>query len=247
MQKKKNGLGFIILVFALIVGALVVLFLLNKEQEKIVDASYPSYEKVEMPREVKDFDLANQPMIGKEDAPVTVVEFGDFKCPACKQWEQTVYPQLFTEYIDSGKVKFYFINFQFLGPDSRLAGNAGEIIYKQRKEAFWQFYQAIYDNQQSETLTWATHKNIVDIVKENVSGIDMVQFEKDLKEFKYFEEVKLDYSIVEKMGVTSTPSIFVNGVKLENPSYELIKASVEEELTKTVSEKEEAVQEKTGE
>lgn len=66
-----------------------------------------------------------QPVLGDPNAPVTLIEFGDFKCPVCKRFEETVFPLLKKEYIDTGKVKMAFLNMQFIGPDSVTAGIAG--------------------------------------------------------------------------------------------------------------------------
>ncbi len=66
------------------------------------------------------FAYSTQQALGKEDAPVKVVEFGDFKCPACRTWDATVFPRLKEDYINKGKVQFYFINFPFIGKDSEL-------------------------------------------------------------------------------------------------------------------------------
>ena len=93
------------------------------------------------------FAYSTQQSLGKDDAPVKVVEFGDFKCPACRTWDVTVLPRLKEEYIDKGKVQLYFINFPFIGKDSDLGAAAGEAIYKQDKDSFWIFYDEIYQNQ----------------------------------------------------------------------------------------------------
>ena len=69
------------------------------------------------------FAYSTQQSLGKDDAPVKVVEFGDFKCPACRTWDVTVLPRLKEEYIDKGKVQLYFINFPFIGKDSDLGAS----------------------------------------------------------------------------------------------------------------------------
>lgn len=76
-----------------------------------------------------DFNLENQPLIGDPDAPVTIVAFEDFKCPVCKQFEEDVYPQIVNELVETGQANMYFMNFQFIGPDSTTAGIAGECAY----------------------------------------------------------------------------------------------------------------------
>jgi len=195
------------------------------------DKVFPDYEDITSEK-VEGFELERQPFIGDEKAPITLIEFGDYKCPPCADWANVVYPELYKEYIKTGKAKLYFINLQFLAPDSRLAGIAGEAIYKQNKEAFWDYNEAIYATQPEKSKTWATHEYLVKLVKENVKGIDYDLFEKDLKKFNYFEEVKMDYDIAKAQKVTGTPTVFVNGVKLDDPTYDVLKKLVDTELVK---------------
>src|SRR5258708_992837 len=75
------------------------------------------------------------PIMGQDKAKVTIVEFADPRCPFCKQFHDNVLSQLKTDYIDTGKVKFYFRNFDFLGPASIVSGNALECANEQGK--FW--------------------------------------------------------------------------------------------------------------
>lgn len=83
---------------------------------------------------VGDFKLEKQPTLGNPDAKVKVIEFIDFKCPSCAQWDKENFPRFKQEFIDSGKVQFYVINFPFLGPDSIEAALAAESIYNQNPE-----------------------------------------------------------------------------------------------------------------
>lgn len=78
-----------------------------------------------------------QPAIGSPDAPVKIAIFEDFKCPACKYFDENVWPELENEYISTDQVQAYFINYAFLAPDSRTAAVAGECVYQQEEALFW--------------------------------------------------------------------------------------------------------------
>ena len=117
-------------------------------------------------------------------------------------------------------------------PDSNLSALAGELIYKQSKDAFWQYYTELYAQQPPEAQIWGTYEFLTKFVKENVTGIHYEKFNKELKEFKDFEEVKYDFEIAKRMNVQGTPTLFVNGQQLQNPSYELLKPNIEAELAK---------------
>ncbi|MDA6082947.1 thioredoxin domain-containing protein, partial [Escherichia coli] len=74
-----------------------------------------------------------------------VVEFGDFKCPACKAWGQNIFPKLVEDYVDTGKVKFSYINVLFHGDESKLGSVAAEAVYKQNPDSYWDFNKALFD------------------------------------------------------------------------------------------------------
>lgn len=63
-------------------------------------------------------NYTGQPMMGKKDAPVKIAEFGDYKCIYCYQFEMTIFPKLKKDFIDTGKVQYYFMNYTILAQDS---------------------------------------------------------------------------------------------------------------------------------
>ncbi|MEH7457985.1 MULTISPECIES: DsbA family protein [Bacillus] len=177
------------------------------------------------------FAYSTQQSLGKEDAPVKIVEFGDFKCPACRTWDSTVLPRLKEDYINKGKVKFYFINFPFIGKDSDLGAAAGEAIYKQDPESFWTFYNEIYQNQKKENEEWITEELLLNIVKEKLPKVNVEQFKKDLHSKEMQDKVRQDSDHAKKLKVPGAPSVYVNG-NLANPDYDSIKKEIDKELKK---------------
>lgn len=103
-SNKLMALGIVFSIAVLIVIGTIVYSIINDKKDKGNEM----------------FAYSTQQSLGKDDAPVKVVEFGDFKCPACRTWDVTVLPRLKEEYIDKGKVQLYFINFPFIGKDSDL-------------------------------------------------------------------------------------------------------------------------------
>ncbi|MDB5052629.1 MAG: bdbD [Bacilli bacterium] len=156
------------------------------------------------------FDYANQPVLGQANAPVKVVEFGDLKCPQCKAFETNIYPQFKKDYIDTGKVQLYFINDSFI-PGSMTPAIAGESIFHQNKDAFWPFYEAIYQNQGEETADWATSDYLVNLAKTEKLPIDFDLLKKDIDNQVYDKTVKADNALANKVHVIGTPTLFING------------------------------------
>lgn len=231
MKKKNTGLIAIVGGVIAVVGLLFVLnFLTNKQEEGYLidddgkkEEITVDYENVKEEIQVEGLDLTGQSFIGKTEAPVKVVKFGDYKCSHCATWEKMVFKPMKEKYVDNGDVQFYYINFQFMGPDSILAGIAGEAIYNQNPDAFWVFYEKLFEAQRPANEIWATKTFLKKFVKENVEGIDYELFNKELDEEKYLYDVKRDFVMGDKLGITSTPTIVVNGKAIGNTYQDLEK------------------------
>jgi protein-disulfide isomerase len=187
-----------------------------------------------------DFQLDQQPSLGEPDAPVKVIEFGDYKCPACKAFHDRVFYQLKEDYIDTGKVEFFFLDFPLpLGQDSYTAAVAGECVYRQSEAAFWAYFSAVYQNQGDERETWATPSNLMGLVRDYVEplvDIDEADLQQCISEDRYRAAVDEDKRIGLKAGVRGTPSIFVNGKKVERWSpYSSFKAVIDRQLEQTTA------------
>lgn len=172
--------------------------------------------------------IDGQPTLGDPDAPITVVEFGDFKCPACKAWGENIFPQLVNDYVDTGQVKFSFINVLFHGEESELGSLAAESVYKQNPDAYWEFHKALFKEQPSENhhSKWITTEKILEVAN-GISGIDTDKLRSDIKNNSEMSEVNKDSELVEEFDVQLTPTIMVNGTVIEDPfDYEAIKNAI---------------------
>ncbi|ONK24543.1 dihydroneopterin aldolase [Bacillus sp. VT-16-64] len=209
-------LGFIALLVAIV-------FLVNQQ-----DKDTQSNKKAEHP------PIEQQPTMGETDAPVSIVEFGDYKCPSCKAWGETVFPQLEKEFIQTGKASFSYINVLFHGEESTLAALASESVYKQDPNSFWAFHNAVFAQQpetQQHDNQWVTPEKLVEIAKETAPEIDLKQLEEDIKTEGTIEEVKKDVDLVKEFNVEVTPTIIINGVVVEDPfDYDAIVSLIEKEL-----------------
>jgi protein-disulfide isomerase len=169
----------------------------------------------------------NQPVIGDPNAPVKIVEFGDFKCPSCKFFTENFFPQIKKEFVDTGIASFYFVNFQFLAPDSLTAGIAAEAVYHQNKDAFWDYYKAIYQMQGDESTAWATPDFLVNLARNLNLKIDYEKLRQDIENKTYEKQVLDDNRLAAEYGVNSTPSLFVNGKKTEQiRDFDVIRQAV---------------------
>ena len=162
-------------------------------------------------------DLTNQPMIGGADATVEVAAFEDFKCPACKGFEETIYPQLERDYIRPGKIKFYFVNFAIpLGEDSNTAANAGECVYEQSNDLFWEYKTYLYRSQGDERTSWATPERLVEIAQTYVPDVNVEELKTCIDEDRYATRVQEERAMGVSAGVRGTPTVFVNNQAVSN-------------------------------
>lgn len=178
----------------------------------------------------QNVDPGHYPALGNDNAKVTLIAFEDFRCPFCEKFFSSVLPQLKKDYIDTGKVKFYFRNFQFLGSASVLAGNAGECANEQNK--FWDFHDYMYKNQPDESDTsMYTVDNLTQIAGN--LGIDTNQFQQCLSNNKYAKDVTNDMNEGQKVGVSATPTFFINGNPLIGAQpYSAFQTIIDQELKK---------------
>ncbi|UQZ37132.1 disulfide bond formation protein DsbB [Paenibacillus sp. PK3_47] len=193
----------------------------------------PNYTDVKGNFVVDGLKYEKQPHLGSAEAKVKVIEFADFKCPACKKWTAAYLDTFIKDYVDTGKAELFFMNFAFIDRDSYLAASAGEAIYRQSNEKFWEYVHKLYDNQGDESTIWATQKFILNFVKNNIEGINYEQFEQDITRHTYMYDVKEDFKIAGAYGVNGTPKFMVNGELLPDSSYEGLTAAIDAALAES--------------
>ncbi len=166
-------------------------------------------------------------------AKVSIVEFGDYRCPACKE-AYPVAKQVIKDY--GSKINFVFRNYAFL-PDSptnstpnasTLAANAAECASDQNK--FWEMHDYFYDHQPPETdISMYTVDTLTKDA--NTLGIDTVKFKSCLTAKVDNGRVQKDFADGQIAGVTGTPSFFINGSLLPGvPTYNDFKGIIDQIL-----------------
>lgn len=223
-KKKSSGRGLMIafpIVLVLLIGLLVVLNQQSKQAGQLAAESA-----------LTSLSLEGQPVLGSEDAKISVVEFGDYKCPACKDWEENIFAQLKADYVDTGKVKFTFMHYPFIGDDSFTAAYASEVISTNYPDAFWKFHEEVYAQQQDERLIWATPEKLAEIAAATVPSLDTEAFKKQLTDKQYNQQVNQDKNIGDNAGVQGTPSVYVNGKQYTGHylDYDGLKSLIDQEL-----------------
>jgi protein-disulfide isomerase len=139
---------------------------------------------------------------GSADPKVTIVEFGDFSCAHCKE----SYPTIMTianQY--KNDIKFIFRDYPVISDDSLNLALAARCTGEQGK--FWLMYNMMFENQGKADFDTT--------ILANQTGIDMVKYNNCVNYKKYYSNIEKDFNDGKTLGVTGTPTWFVNGRRVE--------------------------------
>jgi protein-disulfide isomerase len=161
---------------------------------------------------------------GPEDAPVVVVEYGDFQCPHCRQFAIGTERQLKEDYADTGQVRFVFRHFAFIGDESLWAAEATECANEQGR--FWEYHDKLFEEQGGENVGVFSPANLKGFAAD--LELDTEQFNQCLDSGKYEAKVKQETAEGQRNGVRGTPTVFVNGQMINNGSnYQVLQGAIE--------------------
>jgi protein-disulfide isomerase len=149
--------------------------------------------------------------LGDPAAPITIVEFSDFGCPYCRVHASSVFKELKTQYIDTGKVYYVFKDFPIreLHPQARLAAEAAECAGAQG--GYWPMHDQLFaepsewDGGSAETAE-ASFRRYAERI-----GLDRAAFEQCLASDQFTDEIQRDYDEARALGLTGTPAFVING------------------------------------
>jgi len=143
--------------------------------------------------------------MGDSNAPITVLEFGDYQCTFCYKFHQNTLDIINDDFIKTGKVKLVFKDFPLNGPDSLLAAEAAYCAEDQEK--YWPYHNELYKNWGGERTGWITRESL-DRFAVTVD-FDLVKFNTCLDEHKYQNRVISLYEFGKEIGIDATPSFLV--------------------------------------
>jgi protein-disulfide isomerase len=144
---------------------------------------------------------------GDQNAPVTLIEFSDFQCPYCGKFATETEQQIYDQYIKTGKLRFGYIHFTFLGQESQWAAEASECANDQN--AFWPYHDYLFAHQSGENLGAFNKDNLKKFAV--ALNLNAEQFNQCLDSGKYTDLVKSQTSMAQNLGVSSTPTMVING------------------------------------
>jgi protein-disulfide isomerase len=171
--------------------------------------------------EAHEHPQAVKTSMGDPNAKVKVDAYEDFQCPACRQFTEEVEPQLIKNLIKTGKVYYIFHQYSFIdgpgasqGGESDQAANASMCAAEQNK--FWEMHDTIFANWAGEGVGAYNDRRLRAFAQ--TAGLDMSAFDTCFGANKYKADIQASFDEGNKIGVSGTPSVFVNG-QIVKPGY----------------------------
>jgi protein-disulfide isomerase len=195
---------------------------LRGQETSAAAAVAPPSQGIQIPENVNryDVDISGHPSIGPDDAPVTLVEFSDYECPYCKRWHDQVFTQILAEYGD--RVKFVYRNMPIIGRNAVQTAQAAYCAGEQN--AYWEYHDALF------TYRYDFGGQAYELYARDL-GLDAEALLDCLNSGRYADEVEQDLQAARDLGISSTPTFFVNGIPIVGAQpYSVFKQIIDLEL-----------------
>ena len=145
------------------------------------------------------------PILGDINAPLTLVEFGDYQCTFCKKFFDETEKSILMNYVETGKVKVLFKDFIVVNEDSVNAASAAHCANDQKM--FWQYHSTLYNNWDGEGTGWASSEQLHQFA--STLGLDMNEFSECMSQSKWKDMVLSSHADGRTLGVDATPTFFI--------------------------------------
>jgi len=163
--------------------------------------------------------LRSENIQGNEAAPITIVEFGDFDCPACRQWHRSgIKQQVEAEFGD--EIRFVFRHFPVIDPvQSPIAAEASQCAADQAQ--FWEYHDFLYEREPGQDLSADQLKRYAVSL-----GLNGAIFNDCLDSGKHKDYVASDRALAVRAGARGTPTFMVNGQIVVSPSFATLAGAI---------------------
>lgn len=152
-----------------------------------------------------EVDLDDDPSLGPAEAPITIIEFSDFNCPYCQRWHREVFEPLMASY--PGQIRFVYRDFPIVGGGAPGMAAAQAANCAREQNLYWEFHDALFSGSyplNTEGFTAAS----------GAAGVDSKALLTCYESGRYEAEVQADLRYAAGLGVSATPTFFINGIPL---------------------------------
>ena len=147
------------------------------------------------------------PILGDTNAPITLIEFGDYQCHFCNVFFHSTEDAILKEYIETGKVRMIFKDFNIIGPDSINASHGAHCANDQK--LFWKYHDILYSNWTGENNGWASSENLGKFAEE--IGLDKDEWAKCMVSANHSQRILASNEDAKSLELTGTPAFFIIG------------------------------------
>ena len=198
------GVGAGIAIACIFCGVLLVNMIDTNSTQVLDEITIREISATKKPTIASFYDNAS-PIIGNPNAPLTLVEFGDYQCTFCKKFFHETEKSILINYVETGKVKMLFKDFIVVNEDSVNAASAAHCANDQKM--FWQYHSTLYNNWDGEGTGWASFEQLHKFASD--LGLDMNKFSECMSQSKWKELVHASHADGRTLGVDATPTFFI--------------------------------------
>jgi protein-disulfide isomerase len=177
-------------------------------ESELVLAPTPTIEQSGPPKVTLNTFLGNaSPILGDSNAPITLVEFGDYQCHFCNVFFHSTEDKIVQKYVKSGKVKIIFKDYNIIGPDSVNASHGAHCANEQG--LFWEYHDMLYSNWTGENNGWASSENLLKFAEE--LDLDISKWSDCMINGNNSQTILASNEDAKSLELTGTPAFFVIG------------------------------------
>jgi protein-disulfide isomerase len=194
-------------------------FLVSKDGKSLVRLAKMDLTKDPFADLMNKIDVSGRPVRGNKDAKVTIINYDDFQCPFCARMHETLTSDILRTY--GNKVKLIYKDYPLteIHPWAKRAAINANCLAQLSQPAYWSFADTLHANAKSISQTRGTEAQSAEIdrltlLEGQKSGVNTTELQSCVKAQKD-DKVSASMSEAETLGVSSTPTLFVNGQKLE--------------------------------
>ena len=154
---------------------------------------------------VSNLVKGGSPTLGDPDAPITILEWGDYQCTFCYKFHENTLEIIKEDFIETGKVRLVFKDFPLNGPDSIKAAEATYCAEEQGK--YWQYHDEIYKNWAGERTGWITEESLLKFA--DTINLDLDKFKSCINDEIHKKRVDKIHEFGKDIGIDATPSFLI--------------------------------------
>ncbi len=168
-----------------------------------------------------DVPIGTAPIWGPQAAPITIIEFSDYECPYCRKWTSEIWPQIEQAYPDQIRLVYKDFPLSQMHPNASPAASAARCADDQGK--YWLFHDQLFA---SSSLSAQIFNRIATSI-----GLNLTQWKDCINSDKYKADIEADYSYGAQLGITGTPTFFINGLPMVGAQpFSAFKQVIDKEL-----------------